>query len=222
MTTRTRDERTALRAAIIVSLLLLMVFSWKEAAAQTPASVLPAQTVVSLNGVTAAGAGSAFQLKSVIPGAQPANRFAWTVVATGAPVSETTNLEGSLDLTIFADGVATASSTTFTSATAGFTAADVGKEITIAGAGAAGARLVTTISAFTNATTVTLGAAATTSVTAATFRTARWFTLDTSTITTSELRYVTAKPILFIRANLSAISGGTSPTVTVVVMPAAQ
>lgn len=50
------------------------------------------------------------------------------------------------------------------SATANFTATDVGKNIIVSGAGAAGANLVTTISAFTSATQVTLAAAASTTV----------------------------------------------------------
>jgi hypothetical protein len=202
-----------------IAILLLLCAS---ALAQVPATAQPAQPVISLSLATGTGAGSAFQSKLIVPGAQPANRFTWTVVATGTPVSQTTNLEGSDDLIIFRDGVATATSTTFTSATANFTAKDAGKEITIVGAGAAGATLVTTISAVTNSTTITLGASASTSVTAATFRTARWFTLDSSTTTTSEMRHVVNKPVLYFRANLSAISGGTSPTITVIIMPAAQ
>jgi len=68
------------------------------------------------------------------------------------------------------DGSMTASSTTFTSATAAFTSADAGKRILIDGAGAAtdfgviggtAARkpLVTTISSVTNSTTIVLGSA---------------------------------------------------------------
>ena len=67
------------------------------------------------------------------------------------------------DAKFFIDGVATAASATFTSATATFTAADTGKVISIKGAGAAGAPLATAIT-FVNATTVTLGVAATTGV----------------------------------------------------------
>lgn len=67
------------------------------------------------------------------------------------------------DTRFFADGVATAASTSFTSATATFTTGDTGKSITIKGAGASSASLSTTIT-FVNATTVTLGTAATTAV----------------------------------------------------------
>lgn len=66
------------------------------------------------------------------------------------------------------DGAITSSSSTFTSASAGFTSADVGKVICIPYAGTSGTRpLVTTISAFTNATTVTLTAAASGTVSSA-------------------------------------------------------
>jgi hypothetical protein len=63
------------------------------------------------------------------------------------------------------DGAITASAATLTSATAVFTSADVGKAVTVADAGSSGQRLVTTISAFTNATTVTLAANASVTVT---------------------------------------------------------
>jgi hypothetical protein len=65
------------------------------------------------------------------------------------------------------DGAITTGTATLTSATAGFTAADVGKLCYVAGAGAAGAQLATTISAFTNSTTVTLAANASTTVSGA-------------------------------------------------------
>lgn len=67
------------------------------------------------------------------------------------------------------DGAITSSSATFTSATAAFTSNAVGKSIRVAGAGAAGADLLTTISAYTNSTTVTLTATAGTTVSGATF-----------------------------------------------------
>lgn len=58
-----------------------------------------------------------------------------------------------------ADAVTTNDSTTLTSATAAFTSADVGKKITVTGAGRMA--LVTTISSVTNTTTVVLAASAT-------------------------------------------------------------
>jgi hypothetical protein len=66
------------------------------------------------------------------------------------------------------DGAMTSGSATLTSATAGFTSADVGKVIQVKGAAATGVTtLVTTISAFTNSTTVTLAASAATTVSSA-------------------------------------------------------
>lgn len=67
----------------------------------------------------------------------------------------------------FSDGVATASSTTFTSATATFTPQDAGQTLAITGAGSSGAVLTTTIATYTNATTVVLTTAASTTVTGA-------------------------------------------------------
>lgn len=64
---------------------------------------------------------------------------------------------------ILNDGFITASSSTFTSATASFTSADVGKTILVKYAGTSSGHLLTTIAGFTNSTTVTLtGAASTT------------------------------------------------------------
>lgn len=65
------------------------------------------------------------------------------------------------------DGAITTGTTTFTSATASFTSADVGTSIYIPGAGAAGAALVTQIRSLTNSTTVTLANAASTTVSGA-------------------------------------------------------
>jgi hypothetical protein len=71
------------------------------------------------------------------------------------------------------DAAITASDATLTSATAAFTAGDVGKAVTVVGAGANGARLVTTIASYTNSTTVELTATASTTVTNA------WVTIGT-------------------------------------------
>ncbi len=70
---------------------------------------------------------------------------------------------GPLGLTVN-DGAMTAGSATLTSATAGFVAGDVGTQIVVQGAGPSGANLVTSISGYTNATTVTLAVAASTTV----------------------------------------------------------
>lgn len=63
------------------------------------------------------------------------------------------------------DGVTTSSSTTLTSATAGFQSGDAGRAIIVRGAGTSGADLVTTISSVTNSSTIVLGAAASASLT---------------------------------------------------------
>ena len=63
------------------------------------------------------------------------------------------------------DAAMTSGSATLTSATAAFVAGDVGKPVTVQGAGASGVPLTTTISAVTNGTTATLAATAGTTVT---------------------------------------------------------
>jgi hypothetical protein len=67
----------------------------------------------------------------------------------------------------FLDGAITSGTPNFVSASSTFTAGDVGKAIFIDGAGAAGATLVTTISAYVSATAVTLAANASTTVSGA-------------------------------------------------------
>lgn len=42
-----------------------------------------------------------------------------------------------------------------------------------------------------------------------------WYSLDTSTTITSEMRHIVNKPVLSVRANLISLVGGTAPTVTV-------
>lgn len=66
-----------------------------------------------------------------------------------------------------ADAAITTGTSTLTSATAGFTAADVGASVIIPGAGISGQLLVTTISSVTNGTTAVLAANAGTTVSAA-------------------------------------------------------
>lgn len=65
------------------------------------------------------------------------------------------------------DGTITSGTNVFSSASASFTGADVGKLISIAGAGSAGGYYVGTITGYTNTTTVTLSSNAGTSVTTA-------------------------------------------------------
>jgi hypothetical protein len=77
------------------------------------------------------------------------------------------------------DVTTTASSATLTSASAAFTSADVGKVVSVQGAGAAGAQFTTTISAVVSGTQVTMAASASTSVSSAN---AVYGTDDTSAI----------------------------------------
>ena len=72
--------------------------------------------------------------------------------------------KGKCDAKVVVDATMTSGLEALTSATANFTVADVGKTVSIAGAGAGGATLVTTISGFTNATTVSTAATASTPV----------------------------------------------------------
>ncbi|MBT2534309.1 hypothetical protein J7E83_19685 [Arthrobacter sp. ISL-48] len=64
-------------------------------------------------------------------------------------------------------GSMTSGTATLTVSSAGFTAADVGKAISVKGAGSAGANLTTTVSGFTSSTIVTLTTSAATTVRAA-------------------------------------------------------
>lgn len=78
------------------------------------------------------------------------------------------------------DGSISASSTTLTSTTGGFAASDVGKNITISGAGVSGAELTTTIAAYTSSTQVTVTASASTTVSGT--ATVDWGTDDAAAI----------------------------------------
>lgn len=84
------------------------------------------------------------------------------------------------DLKTGIDGVCNGT-TTFTSASAGFTSAAVGKRITINNCGASGGSLVTTIAGFTNSTTITLSVAAGSSGSSEFFA---WGTDNTSAVNT--------------------------------------
>jgi len=69
---------------------------------------------------------------------------------------------------IAADAIMTSGSAALSSATASFVAGDVGRAVIVVGAGVDGADLRTTISAYTSATQVTLGTAASQTVSRAT------------------------------------------------------
>ncbi len=116
------------------------------------------------------------------------------------------------DFKTVTDGVVTAASTSFTSASAAFTSADTGKNISIAGAGASGAVLNTTIT-YVNATTVTLAVAASTSVNPATFS---YYTDDTANIQsaiTAAIAATTSATVYFPIGNYF-IATGLSATLT--------
>lgn len=89
-------------------------------------------------------------------------------IALAKTVEFVASIANSASWLIVTDGVTTATSTTATSATAAFVTADKGKTITITGAGAAGATLLTTIASVTNATTIVLTDAASTTTASAT------------------------------------------------------
>lgn len=44
-----------------------------------------------------------------------------------------------------------------------------------------------------------------------------WFTLGTSTATAGDAQHIVDKPAMFVRATLSALTGGTAPSVTAMV-----
>lgn len=111
--------------------------------------------------------GSAAAGKSI--GATGASALSWMhTMGTGEWVFNVRSYGALGDGKCVTDGAMTNGSATLTSATAAFTTADIGKVIQVKGAAATGVTsLVTTIQAFTNSTTVTLTAAAATTVTGA-------------------------------------------------------
>jgi hypothetical protein len=133
-------------------------------------------------GVLAEKARASFMMETLyqLEARDPAGNLLWTETAKNRVV--TAGLNKLLDATFktglasplwyigicgpsVSDAVTTNSSTTLTSATAGFAGGDAGRNIIVRGAGAAGADLVTTIASVTNSTTIVLGAAASASLT---------------------------------------------------------
>lgn len=86
-------------------------------------------------------------------------------ISLAKTVEQVTNVLNAASWKIVTDGI-TNGTTTLTSATAQFVSADKGKTIAISGAGVAGATLLTTIASVTNATTVVMADAATSTATA--------------------------------------------------------
>ncbi len=118
------------------------------------------------------------------------------------------------DLTSLAnnsDGTTTASSTTFTTSGADFSAADVGDTIDVTGAGASGAPLVTNIAAFVSSTQITLGTAASTAVSG----NAAWAIYNTTVIGTACTGLsglgLTAPMIESLSDPVAAVVSGTGP-----------
>ncbi len=118
------------------------------------------------------------------------------------------------DLTSLAnnsDGTTTASSTTFTTSGADFSAADVGDIIDITGAGASGFSLVTTIAAFVSSTQITLGTAASTALSG----NADWAIYNTTVIGTACTGLsglgLTAPMIESLSDPVAAVVSGTGP-----------
>lgn len=129
-------------------------------------AALQAGDVPGFDGVTVTGTPTS----GMVPTATGGSAASWQApAAVDQPWQfrpETYGAKG--DGKVFADGV-TNGTTTFTSATAGFTSADTGKHIMINGGnGNPGAPVITTIT-FVNATTVTLGTAAGASATGCAF-----------------------------------------------------
>ena len=118
------------------------------------------------------------------------------------------------DLTSLAnnsDGTTTASSTTFTTSGADFSAADVGDTIDVTGAGASGVPLVTNIAAFVSSTQITLGTAASTAVSG----NAAWAIYNTTVIGTACTGLsglgLTAPMIESLSDPVAAVVSGTGP-----------
>jgi len=103
------------------------------------------------------------------------------------------------------DGVATATDNTFTSASASFTSADIGKVICIHGAGTASAVHVTTIASINSATSIELTAAAITTV--ASSATYAYGTDDKDELAAAAAAAIAADLPLDLRGRTYAVSG---------------
>lgn len=112
------------------------------------------------------------------------------------------------DTRVVTDGAIAASGTTLTSATAAFASTDAGRTVSIAGAGVAGAALTALITVYTNATTVTLGTAASTTVTGATVNIGSSVAARTKTATTTPAS-VFVDPGGIVPATIKAAAGPT-------------
>ena len=195
--------------SFILSLALLTATAgWSQAIynANTPPAV-------SCAAVTATGVCAFFTLP-LFNGYTIPSAFSWLTVYSGSPTGTTVNFEGSIDGRNTMDVNTTASSTTITSASMKFTAADVGKDIYVGGAGSGGATLMTTIASVTNPTTAVMTASATLSTVNTIAFVGTFDQLDQTTNTSGELRSIANKPVRCVRCNVTTLSGGSAPTAT--------
>ena len=195
---------------IVALALVLLITTFAGAQAIYNTNTSPATSCAA---VTATGVCQYFTLP-LVSGYIVPSLFSWSTVYTGSPTGTTVNLEGSIDGRSTMDVGTTASSTTITSATMKFTAADVGKTIYVSGAGTGAAVLKTTISSVTNATTAVMAASAVLSTVNTVAFVGTFYQLDQSTATAGEFRSVSNKPVRYVRCNVSVLSGGTTPTAT--------
>jgi hypothetical protein len=133
-------------------------------------SAIKIKIVASTTAYLASAGGLPFDLAAVLNSAGPASAPINPDDVIGIIPAVTTNLDLAANLSLgratAADGTVAAGSTAFSSAGATFTAADTGLSISIPGAGPGGATLVTTVT-YSSGTALTLGTAASTSVTTA-------------------------------------------------------
>lgn len=93
-----------------------------------------------------------------------AGKLSWN--ASSDALMADSDLVGNTPVTLAGAASITAGSATLTVVGAGFVAGDVGRGVTVLGAGVSGADLVTVITGYTSSTVVTLGTAASTTISA--------------------------------------------------------
>jgi hypothetical protein len=146
-------------------------------------------------------------------GYQLTSNFLWQTNYTGSPTGVSVSLIGAVDNRSTLDASMTASSAVLKSATAAFTAEDVGKNVSVSGVGSGGTTLYSTILTYTSATQVSLAANASVSATNQALTIATFFTMDTSTLDTGETRAVAYMPVRLIGCTITTLTGGSSSAV---------
>lgn len=136
------------------------------------ASIPAVLTSVVLRGYSSAGDGGAATYKRASSEPSHAGKFQsadgqWWEIAEPVVTPQMFGAKG--DAKISGTGAITSGDNTLTDSSATFTSDDVGKTIVVVGAGAAGAALTTTIASRNSGTSVELTAAASTTVTSATY-----------------------------------------------------